>query len=316
MMMMHSKTIAPSILLLLLLLQFFDNHPQPGMAWPVAGMVAVWWFVFMFAIVQASIEDIKDDRRFISYNDGGVLVANKVSHCGSASRLAAMRRIKRDEDFFNLRQQQEEQEQEQDSTHLLVTANRFTDPNVTSFTRLLIDVSREQLIVGASTSSFRMPAGVLFSTAAAAAAATAAAAAAVVFANVGGWEKPPKWMLWGALHRDEQIAPTRLDRPWAPDTHWAGFSRGPRTFDTLPVVFFNDPPPSPVDYECVAGDPKLIVYDRSGLIIGPGMSRKSHRFRTHHRPVDLSIWIRKITTVNGGLCRFGSVISGGLGGAH
>uniref|UniRef100_A0A2M3ZM81 Putative semaphorin-5a-like protein n=1 Tax=Anopheles braziliensis TaxID=58242 RepID=A0A2M3ZM81_9DIPT len=32
---------------------------------------------------------------------------------------------------------------------LLVTANRYTDPNVTSYSRMLIDVAGDQLLVGA-----------------------------------------------------------------------------------------------------------------------------------------------------------------------
>ncbi|KXJ82662.1 hypothetical protein RP20_CCG012335 [Aedes albopictus] len=37
--------------------------------------------------------------------------------------------------------------------YLLPTSDRFTDANVTSFSRLLFDVARDQVIVGASTGS-------------------------------------------------------------------------------------------------------------------------------------------------------------------
>ncbi|XP_040152490.1 semaphorin-5A isoform X2 [Anopheles arabiensis] len=70
-------------------------------------MATVGLLMLMFTFVAATIEDIKDDRRFISYND------------------------------------------------LLVTAHRFTDPNVTSYARMLIDVSGDQLIVGARDNLFR-----------------------------------------------------------------------------------------------------------------------------------------------------------------
>jgi hypothetical protein len=34
-------------------------------------------------------------------------------------------------------------------TDLLLTADRFTDPGVTTFSQLLFDVTREQVVVGA-----------------------------------------------------------------------------------------------------------------------------------------------------------------------
>uniref|UniRef100_A0A182JAB6 Uncharacterized protein n=1 Tax=Anopheles atroparvus TaxID=41427 RepID=A0A182JAB6_ANOAO len=65
-------------------------------------MVTIGLLLLGVAIVSATLVDIENDRRFISYND------------------------------------------------LMVTANRFTDPNVTSYSRMLIDVSGDQLLVGAS----------------------------------------------------------------------------------------------------------------------------------------------------------------------